>query len=649
MLTNSSKMKVISGPEESTDYLADDPLLQKRQRQKISLYTFILSIIIGLVYTWVRPPIFQSSAILQAQYEVSNSEQANTLAFEQLVVHQQRLTSPRVLLDLSAALEVTDGINLNANQLSKVISTEILPGSRLLSLKARGPDPEQTYRIINTWIDLYLADYRQNKSRNSGDKTKALDTQVKLLEAQVDDKQRQLEQFREEHQILSLERDESRTLNKMKALGQALDEATTERSAAAAQLAGIKKSMSEGRYAIRPQDQASIDNMETHRIELSDQLEDYSQKYTAAYMALDPEIVAVQRKLDSLLEKIKQRKVDSQQSYVNEAKQMLASAIEKEAALSQQLDAFQQTAQTFSNRYQEFSTLSEELDQLKLELQSVKSEQLQQRVREPYLEKLVVLEPPFLANQPISPHYWRDTWIAVIISLVFAILAFLLHMLVYRKKPPAVGLYPVFTQLHHQPNPPMGVTLTEPSRLTAPLPREISTREMCQLLDSANDATKMIILLLLSGVSPDEIKTICWRELDEENNRIRISGASSREILGPQLLFEVAAKLSDKTAGEDLIFSRTNEPMSKEDLESMLQCAAHDAGLIQPSPITLEDIRHTYLCFLVDQGISFSALIEIAGYIPPERLNYYQSTSLPGQKKTIDAVNCQYPLHGENP
>ena len=58
-----------------------------------------------------------------------------------------------------------------------------------------------------------------------------------------------------------------------------------------------------------------------------------------------------------------------------------------------------------------------------------------------------------------------------------------------------------------------------------------------------------------------------------------------------------------------------NKPASSEDLDAVLLCSAVDSSLPNPGEVTAKAIRHSYIDYLVLQGLRLSDLEQITGYL----------------------------------
>ena len=63
-----------------------------------------------------------------------------------------------------------------------------------------------------------------------------------------------------------------------------------------------------------------------------------------------------------------------------------------------------------------------------------------------------------------------------------------------------------------------------------------------------------------------------------------------------------------KATGSALLVDRSGNPMTRDSIDAQILCAAHDAGIDASTQVTSECLRHTYVAFLVRQGMRFGDL-----------------------------------------
>jgi hypothetical protein len=86
---------------------------------------------------------------------------------------------------------------------------------------------------------------------------------------------------------------------------------------------------------------------------------------------------------------------------------------------------------------------------------------------------------------------------------------------------------------------------------------------------------------------------------------------------------------------------------SSGELSIALLCAAVDSGLPNPEELTAAAIRHSYIAYLVRQGLRLSDLEQITGYLEPSVISSYSSYSPPQQGRSIDDIELIHPALNE--
>jgi integrase len=192
-------------------------------------------------------------------------------------------------------------------------------------------------------------------------------------------------------------------------------------------------------------------------------------------------------------------------------------------------------------------------------------------------------------------------------------------------------------RLNYQKTAARAIEQRQNNALASPLHRELSAQQLKVLLDASNLKGKQVISLLLSGLTLDEAATLKTDQIDPETATITITGSAPRT-----LNFNGALKLLFAQSGGHPVWD-TDKSASSDDLAAVLLCAAVDSGLPNPGEITAEAIRHSYIAYLVRQGLRLSDLEQITGYLEPFVISSYSSYSPPQQGLSIGDVELLHP------
>jgi integrase len=132
-----------------------------------------------------------------------------------------------------------------------------------------------------------------------------------------------------------------------------------------------------------------------------------------------------------------------------------------------------------------------------------------------------------------------------------------------------------------------------------------------------------ILALLLSGLTAGEVVALKRGDLDRVNGVVRIEGEVARAIvLPPSLLPWLPTTMTPEDA--PLFVAPGDRPLAETTVATALLYAAHDANLDDADSVTPDALRHTYIAFLVRQGMRFAELARVVGTLPADRLAAYR-------------------------
>jgi polysaccharide biosynthesis transport protein len=322
-----------------------------------------------------------------------------------------------------------------------------------------------------------------------------------------------------------------------------------------------------------------------------------------------------------------------------------------------------QEAGQFATRFNEYKSRQDELGELETAYRDAVQRRAKleasERARTPTTK---VLEAATTPLQPWRPLYWRDTALSIGGSLALALLAMWLVELFNRSEPqPAVVLiqpqggrlpYDAAPQMLPGQNTPSGALEAQtPGLLPQPptFPRELSDTEIAALLRASDDDCRLAILLLMSGVTTDEAVKLRWSDVALPRGFVHVGGDSARNVTLSEASCRLLAVRPKAATGSTLLLGQSVHPMTRDNMDAQILCAAHDAGIDGAAQITSDALRHTYVAFLVRQGIRFGDLVQLVGPMPAELLGMYSLLSPPGSKVARQDIHVEHPAVGRAP
>ena len=534
----------------------------------------------------------------------------------------------------------------------RMLSTETVEGTQVVQLRAEGPQRQFLGRLVNTLTDIYqerLAATYQKSTDTGGDQ---LRDAVRALDRKVVAKRQEVEEFRSSNDIISAERDENQLLSAAKGLATALNEAKGKLAAAEGELRAVRNAAAAGQSLVAAKDNPTVANLEQRASELREQLHDVQQRFTPQYMDLDPAIKATRARLDNLEQQIRTERAAGQRAAVAQAEGKVTSAREAVDQLQQQINENKRAVQTFIARFGEYKAMQEDLTHLE-QLHRASADRLarleaSENEAAPHVE---ILEAASVPQLPWRPLYARDAGISLGGAVVLGFFAVWMVEFFSRPKPLPAGVeqqpwwpVPVGRELGSASRP---LLAAEPARLPAPdpEPRELSDAEIAALMRATSDDGQLILTGLLSGLSAEEIVALDWDQFDLDAGTIRVSGESARTLpLNDALRDLIAARrASQPEAAGTLLRSPSGDPLPLDDIRSLVMYAAYDAGLDGADEVTSRALRHTYLVYLLRQGIRFADIGRIAGRLPPQELAAYMRYAPSQPRLLLEEIDLLLP------
>jgi uncharacterized protein involved in exopolysaccharide biosynthesis len=642
-----------------------------RRRLLVFVAVFVLAAASGLAYTFARPAEYRASARLQitpgsAAVPATAVKGANATpeSAKPFLFEVEVLTSQPVLEEVAARLRRMswDPAQFGPDPIAGMkAAVQVTPvaGTNVVEVAATGPRPQLLATFVNTLIEAYGEHVAAAHKSSSGESMAHLEDEARKLETDVAAKRREVEQFRLQHNIVSLEREENQVLARVRGQGAALNTANERVAAAEGKLRSLQESAEAGKSVVRARDNPTLANLEKRASEAREELRELERTFTADYLAMDPKVRAMRTRLAELEQQITTQRAGSQQAAIVEAQEEVSSARQAARRIEQQMAADRQEVGRFTARFNEYKSLQEQLVQLEgVHRDAVQRKSLQAATARARTPSIQVLESAIPPRDVWRPLYARDAAISLGAALALALLAVWIVELFNRPEPqPSVLIaQPVIPGLMVQtaeprvlaaPPPVPALEMAEPALLThhGTPSRELGQAEVAALIEAADAPTRLAIFLLLSGISAEEALALERSDVDLARRVIKVRGASPREIEVSERLAALLPTGPTLPGTRVLAVGAAGEP-GVEDLGAALLCAAHDANVERAADVTPACLRHTYIAYLVRQGLRFADLTRIVGSLPAAALAEYSALAPPGARVGAEAVERVFPALG---
>ncbi len=638
------------------------PMPAKNLRLLVFSLVFGLFVVGGLIVNYSRTAEYRAGARLEIiPAEKLPNETAPAVASSSgpdsaFLTEVQLLTARGSLEELAARTQRAgfgDGIT-GTNPvlgLQRMISLDPVQGTQVVQLWATGEKPEVLPFVLNDLVAIYQAKIGERFVDDSSEASDQARDEVVKYKTAILQKRRELEAFRIKYGIVSGEREENEITARAKGLNTTVNAAEEKAVTAQTKLRALRAAIAAGKGTTRSKDNPTLADLELRLSQAREELKQLERRYTAAYLAREPQAVALKTKIPELENQIKREREASQQANLAEAEQEAQQTQEALESLRRQLSGERQSVQSFSARLGEYTALQTQLADLE-KLQGGAAERLvkieaREGARKP---KVRIIQSATVPSEPWRPNYHRDAAIVLVGSLILGWLAaWLADFLVRRESGPTVIVaptpvaYPIGIAELTQQRTPVLAPAAPTAQLAAPrqLPRDLEESELAAMLEAADDETRVALIALLCGLSPEELIALTWNDFDFDTETIKITRPGTRSIvIGSDLsrLFAMMKKRKNAQAGDPLLGGA-----SLSHLESLISYAAHDAGLQQPAEINPWVIRHTFISYLVRQGIRFSDLARVVGALPAEVTAAYGAILPAGSRRTLEQTDRMIP------
>lgn len=619
-------------------------------RVKVFVLTFLCCLLIGLMLNYARPAAYQSSATLLTFAATAVDQNSSDVDFQHVTIQKQKLLGFDLLSEVLSKLKSQGKGDLSLLDIRNMLRVDAIENTNLLKMSANGGDPHLLPLVINTWIDVYL-EARALSVKNSTQNTVGLvKSELIELDAKLEQATNELDRFRKAHDISSIAREENELPATLQSLTQTLNQANEQVVKSKAKLDAINMAIRNGQAVVPEQEQRSLSHLERRHQELKEKMAEFDKRFTRDYLKFQPSLKFIPEQIAQLEKEIKGKHNKGKSIVWTEASQDYHAAKQVVSKIRQQLNEHKQKAINFSSlfsKHQKLVTDLESLEQINREtrerLVKIESKQFEK------YPQVDVVERASINMQAISPDYNLGALLVLIISLVLAFLmVWLAGFLMKGQSEQNVFNFPLsvwfgnaqYPDALAEQNTANVIEQQNPNGLShLPLYQKLSADNVSLLLKNADKSTQQLILLLLSGLTVNEISTLTLEQINVGSSIIQLEGVFSRNIpLGKRLKMLLQESVKDGTLWG------LQKDVSVDDLNAMLYCCEVDTGLMRDDEALADTIRQTYVIYLVEQGIRLGLLEKVVGYQSPLELASYAGYSPSTGGCDIENIQLIYPL-----
>lgn len=355
----------LARPAAPSFYANDDSdYAHGRRRRRVFLLAAVPILVLGLVYTAFQRPVYESSSTVLMSAPTAIDEQMLDADVQGVAIQRRTLTGSEITAALSERLADDYGIDLPPLELRGLLQVMPVPDTNLLELSARSGDRDLLPALVESWIGVYTGirarDIEARKNRTLTEVQNELDG----LGVRLEEARRALEEYREEHEIISMERQENEVLARLDGLNTALNNAVEEEVKAKAYLDTLRDTLDAGRQVVPANERSEVAAMAQELAQLRTRLAELRSRYTDDYIAKDPRLREIPQQIAELEEKLGAAYAAGSRAELDNAERAYRAARESVSDLEQRLEAHKASVASFNTIYATHEALVEDLARL---------------------------------------------------------------------------------------------------------------------------------------------------------------------------------------------------------------------------------------------------------------------------------------------
>ncbi len=437
---------------------SDAPVLERdsdhsarnRARRRVFLLTFTVVLAIGLGYTALQPRIYESTATVLMSAPTAIDETMTVADVQGVAIQRRILTGREITETLVERLADEHNRSMDSLSLRALLDVAAVPDTNLLELQARGEDRDLLPALVESWIDVYSGIRARDMEERRSQTLTEVDEELTGLEERLVTARQALADYREEHEIISMERQENAVLSQLDGLNKALNNAVEEEVKAKAYLDALSQSLASGEQVVPSTERAAVAAMAKELESLRSRLRDLRTRYTDDYIRKDPRLREIPQQIEELEADLARAYAQGTTAELDSARRAWETARSSVTELESRLRDHKASVANFNTIYAKHQALAEDLARLEELNRETQARQVQIEVRQTErYPQLAVIDWPLPQAARIGPAYGLLLGASALAAMLLGIFATWLYSYLHpRQDPPAyinlsgVHMYP---------------------------------------------------------------------------------------------------------------------------------------------------------------------------------------------------------------
>jgi len=377
-----------------------------RGRRRVFLWTTLPVLVVGLAYTALQRPVYESKATVLMSAPTAVDRQMLEADVQGVAIQRRTLTGGEITRAVADQMADTYGAQLTPLELRQLLQVNAVPDTNLLELAAQDTDAALLPVLLETWIEIYSDARARDVAARKARTVSEVENELEGLDERLEAAREALAAYRDEHDILSPEREQNEAMARLDGLNASLNQAIDEEVRAQSYLDTLRNSLAAGSRPVPEKERGEVTALSQELARLRTRLAELRARYTDDYIRKDPRLRQIPEQVAELEAELAEAYAAGAQEELRNAERAYDSARSAVADLRQRLADHKAAVASFNTVYARHEALAADLARLEELNREAQARLVQIEVREvDRYPQLSVIDWPAPEAARIGPPY----------------------------------------------------------------------------------------------------------------------------------------------------------------------------------------------------------------------------------------------------
>ncbi|MFT7286711.1 MAG: succinoglycan biosynthesis transport protein ExoP [Halieaceae bacterium] len=375
-------------------------------RQRFFLLAAGLVLLLGGAYALFTPAVYQSNATVLMSAPTAIDEQLLAADIQGVAIQRRTLLGSELTRRLAEQVAGNYGLEIEPLDLRDLLDVRAISETNLLTLSAIGSQQQLLPQLVEEWITVYSAMRAGDIETRKAQTLSRVEEELEGLSTRIAAARSALEDFRREHEIISMERQENAVLSRLDGLNKALNNAVEEEVKASAYLNTLQNSLARGEQVVPQSQRNAVNAMSQELSSLRSRLDELRARYTTDYIQKDPRLREIPGQIATLEGALGRAYSEGTSVELANAQRAHLAAGATATEIEERLESQKAEVAAFNSIYATHQALAEDLGRLEELYRETQARLVQVEVRRvDKYPQVTVIDWPDPRARRIGPNY----------------------------------------------------------------------------------------------------------------------------------------------------------------------------------------------------------------------------------------------------